>query len=428
MMQLDRPSIAEPRDLADRYRLVRAQTEALCQSLAPEDFVIQSMPAASPVKWHLAHTSWFFETFVLVPNLPTYRPFHPNFNFLFNSYYETVGPRWPRPHRGLLSRPTVQEVFAYRRHVDEHMARLGQAGHEESASVVRLGLNHEQQHQELILTDLKHAWSFNPLHPALPGRRSTPSVCPVSPAWLSFPEGLVEIGHAGTGFAFDFAFDNEMPRHRVFVPAFALANRLVTNADYLTFMHEGGYDRPDLWLSDGWAARNTHDWSAPLYWRRADAGWQTYTLHGVVPLHPNEPVCHLSYYEADAFARWAGARLPTEAEWEVAAASVTMAGHFLESDRLHPAPCPAADDVGPLVQMFGDVWQWTQSPYVGYPGYRPSAGALGEYNGKFMCNQMVLRGASCATPRSHARVTYRNFFPPEARWQFSGLRLAKDLA
>jgi ergothioneine biosynthesis protein EgtB len=412
--------------LAAHYRGVRRTTELLCEPLHPEDYVVQSMPEASPVKWHLAHTAWFFETFVLTPHLPGYRPFHPDFAFLFNSYYEAVGPRLPRPQRGLLSRPTVAEVFRYRSYVDEHVAELFGLAHADArrraAAAVVLGLHHEQQHQELLLTDLKHAFGSNPLRPAYRDRPPTPTAGPVKLSWEPFPEGLVGLGHGGPGFA----FDNEAPRHRVFVGAFRLASRPVTNGEYLAFLQDGGYDRPELWLSDGWAARQARGWTAPLYWEKRDGQWSVMTLAGARPLGLGEPVCHVSYYEADAFARWARARLPTEAEWETAAAAAPPAGHFLEGGRLHPSPGPAADDVGPVGQLFGDVWQWTASPYVAYPGYRPPAGALGEYNGKFMCNQLVLRGASCVTPRSHARATYRNFFPPEARWQFSGIRLARE--
>jgi ergothioneine biosynthesis protein EgtB len=412
--------------VASFYRAVRRQTEELCQPLEVEDYVIQSMPDASPVKWHLAHTSWFFETMVLTPYVPEYRPFHPEFKVLFNSYYESVGPRWSRAQRGLLSRPTVADVYRYRAHVDEQMDRLldrpdGELP-AEAAALVQLGLHHEQQHQELLLTDLKHAWAANPLHPVYRAAIAEHGERPPA-AWQPFPEELAWIGHDGDGFA----FDNESPRHRVLVPAFQLASRLVTNGEYLAFLADGGYDRPELWLSDGWAARQTHDWTAPLYWQERDGAWSSITLAGPRPLDPREPVCHVSYYEADAFARWVGGRLPTEAEWETASAPLPLAGHFLESGRFHPSAIAAAEETGPLYQMYGDVWQWTASPYVGYPGYRPVASAVGEYNGKFMCNQLVLRGASCATPRSHARRTYRNYFPPHARWQFSGIRLAKDL-
>jgi ergothioneine biosynthesis protein EgtB len=412
--------------LSARFRKVRETTEALCEPLEIEDYVVQSMPGASPVKWHLAHTSWFFETFVLARYFPNYVLHNPTFGFLFNSYYHAAGPRWPRPERGLLSRPTVAEVYRYRTHVDEHVLRLLAAPPESSfaelASAVLLGTHHEQQHQELIVTDLKHAWSANPLHPvyrpALPaGGKSPPQ------RWLTFPESIVWLGHEGEGFA----FDNEFPRHRALRDGFQLASRLATNAEYLDFVTNDGYERPELWLSDGWSVRQSAGWTEPLYWQKQGEDWFAVTLSGLRPLDPEEPVCHVSYYEADAFARWAGARLPTEAEWESAAEGAALVGHFQEAGRFHPAGAPPPEDVGPLQQLYGDVWQWTASPYTGYPGYRPLAGALGEYNGKFMCNQLVLRGASCATPRDHARRTYRNFFPPEARWQFSGVRLARDL-
>jgi ergothioneine biosynthesis protein EgtB len=420
------PAATPDATLAGFYLTVRRCTEALCEPLSVEDYVIQSMPDASPVKWHLAHTTWFFETFVLVPHLPGYRPFHPRFVELFNSYYNAVGPRYPRPQRGLLSRPTVTEVYRYRAHVDEHIDQLfrseSTALDQLVSATALLGCHHEQQHQELIVTDLKHALSANPLDPVY--REFTAPLGETVPLkWYPFPERLTEIGHDGDGFA----FDNETPRHRVFVHGYQLANRLVTNAEYLEFMADGGYQRPELWLSDGWAACQSRGWTAPLYWQEQDGAWTYFTLSGRRPVEPGEPVCHVSFYEADAFARWSGARLPTEAEWESAAVTASMAGHFLESGHFHPIAAPA-EHSGPLVQVFGDVWQWTASPYVGYPGYRPAAGALGEYNGKFMCNQLVLRGASCATPRSHARPSYRNFFPPETRWQFSGIRLAKELA
>jgi ergothioneine biosynthesis protein EgtB len=409
-----------------QYHAVRTQTEALCEPLVPEDYLLQSMPEASPVKWHLAHTSWFFETFVLSPHRPSYRPFHPHYGYLFNSYYEAVGPRWPRSQRGLLSRPTVEEVFRYRAYVDAQMGEFIDATSaevwERAAGVLVLGLNHEQQHQELIVTDLKHAWSLNPLHPvyrpALPDAAVRPAL-----SWAEVPAGCAEVGHNGDGFA----FDNESPRHPVMLFGAQLASRLTSNGEYQAFIDDGGYERPELWLSDGWAVRQARGWEAPLYWNREGAAWHVITLAGLQPLMPEAPVCHVSFYEADAFARWTGRRLPTEEEWEVAVAGTAIAGHFLEGGRFQPATTLAPEDCGHLRQLYGDLWQWTASPYIAYPGYRPASGALGEYNGKFMCNQFVLRGASCATPRSHARLTYRNFYPPDARWQFTGIRLAEDL-
>ncbi len=402
-----------------RYEQVRHFTERLCAPLAIEDYVVQSMPDVSPAKWHLAHTTWFFETFVLAAARPDYRPFHPRYCYLFNSYYNAVGERYARPRRGLLSRPTVDEIYRYRAHVDAAMGDLLADEPPPLAGVIELGLHHEQQHQELILTDLKHVFSCNPLWPAY--QEPPPSTSAVAPelGWVTYPEGLGWVGHDGPAFA----FDNETPRHRVFLAGFQLATRPVTNEEYLAFLADDGYRRPELWLSDGWNTVCAQGWEAPLYWERLDDGWWSFTLNGLQPLAPAEPVCHLSYYEADAFARWAGARLPSEAEWERAAADAAPDGGFVEDGRLHPAP--AAGDG--LRQMLGDVWEWTSSPYGPYPGFRPVDGALGEYNGKFMCNQMVLRGGSCATSRSHIRPTYRNFFPPDARWQFSGLRLARDL-
>jgi ergothioneine biosynthesis protein EgtB len=398
--------------------------------LSPEDYVVQSMPEASPVKWHLAHTTWFFETFVLARFLPDYRPFHPQFGFLFNSYYNAVGERLARGKRGLLTRPTVEEVFRYRHQVDEHVRRLLDGADaklgERLAPVVVLGCNHEQQHQELLLTDLLHAFADNPLRPAYRSAGADTAAEPQAAtpplAWSDYLAGLRWIGHEGD----DFAFDNEAPRHRVFVESFQLASRLSTCGEYRAFIEDGGYRRPELWLSDGWAACQAGSWAAPLYWEQQEGHWWQMTLAGMSPLREAEPVCHVSYYEADAFARWSGARLPTEAEWESASLDLPLQGNLLDSDRLRPAALAAGANGSCPVQLFGDVWEWTASPYTAYPGYRAPAGALGEYNGKFMVNQMVLRGGSCATPRSHLRRTYRNFFPPEARWQFSGIRLARD--
>jgi ergothioneine biosynthesis protein EgtB len=414
------PTAAESSStLLRRYRGIRQRTLDLCATLETEDYVVQSMPDASPVRWHLAHTTWFFETFVLARAEPDHRPFHPAFRDLFNSYYNRVGEPFPRAQRGTLSRPTVREVLAYRAHVDARMEELLAAGvGAEVAARVELGHNHEEQHQELILTDVKHAFAANPVRPALRERPADRVREAVPAAWVEFGEGVREIGHDGPGFA----FDNERPRHRVFTAAFALASRAATSGEFARFIADRGYERPELWLSDGWNVVQHRGWRAPLYWEERGGAWWTYTLAGDRLVAMDEPVCHVSYFEADAFARWAGARLPTEAEWEVAAAEQPAAGHFLDPDRLHPAPATA----GPgLRQMLGDVWEWTQSQYVAYPGYRPWEGEVGEYNGKFMCNQFVLRGGSCATPAGHVRATYRNFFPPDARWQFAGVRLAR---
>ena len=411
--------------LAD-FQAVRRQTETLAEPLEPEDFVVQSMPDASPVKWHLAHTSWFFETFVLSSVLPGYQPRYPQYNFLFNSYYNAIGERIARDRRGLLSRPTIGEVRRYRREIDSRMEDwLGSADDRAIgaiSSTLILGMHHEQQHQELILTDLKHAFASNPLRPIYRERDPDEFGTATPIRWTSYGAGVRQVGHQGDGFA----FDNETPRHSEFVESFELASRPSTNAEYVAFLEAGGYDRPEHWLSDGWAARKARGWMSPLYWERAGDRWMTMTLAGMTEVRPDEPVTHVSFYEADAFARWSNARLATEAEWEVASSTRAIEGNFLEAGRYHPSPSTAVEDG--LSQMYGDVWEWTRSPYSPYPGYRAAAGALGEYNGKFMCNQMVLRGGSCATPRSHIRATYRNFFGPEARWQFSGIRLARDVA
>lgn len=418
-------------NLLHRYRQVRTLTRSLCDGLEHEDMVVQSMPDVSPTKWHLAHTSWFFETFVLTPHLDGYTPFDPAYAFLFNSYYVQAGERHCRTQRGLLSRPTVSDVLRYRAHVDERMERLlgsPMAQEPDVYGLVELGLNHEQQHQELLLTDIKHVFSVNPLRPAYRAGSPQPSAAHIATQtaaqtaarWMAFEEGVHWIGHGGEGFA----FDNEGPRHRVFLEAFALGSRLVTNAEYRAFMADGGYRRAELWLSLGWATVQAQQWSRPFYWEHADGEDRCFTLAGLQALEPDEPVTHLSYFEADAYARWAGARLPSEAEWEVAARQAPAQGNFVESGALHPSAAPAGEG---LQQMFGDVWEWTRSPYDAYPGFAPAAGAVGEYNGKFMCNQFVLRGGSCATAQSHIRPTYRNFFPPEATWQFTGLRLARDI-
>ncbi len=420
---------AEARSELAAYRGVRRATEALAEPLAIEDQVVQTCPEVSPTKWHRAHTSWFFETFLLVPHLQGYRPFHPLFAYLFNSYYNAVGGQHPRSRRGLLSRPTVAEVAAYRRHVDDGMEALLEGADGELlarlAPVLALGRNHEQQHQELLLTDIKHVLGDNPLRPAyreLPPPTPLPGSEPPAPppAWLELPGGVVEIGHAGDGFA----FDNEGPRHEELLRPVRLASRLVTAGEYLAFIADGGYRRPELWLSDGWDTVRRRGWTAPLYWEPGEGrdDWFLYTLGGRRELDPLEPVAHVSFYEADAYARWAGARLPLEQEWETAAGVEAIEGNFVEDGLLHPRTAAGEG----LLQMYGDLWEWTASPYRPYPGYRPAAGALGEYNAKFMCNQMVLRGGSCATPRDHIRRTYRNFFGPEARWQFTGIRLARE--
>jgi len=409
--------------LADRYAHVRAQTVALTMPLSAEDQTVQSMPDASPAKWHQAHTTWFFETFLLAQQQPDYQPFDPLFGYLFNSYYEAVGPRRARPARGLVTRPSLSEVRAYRRHVDQAMGELlaGPAGDDPAVqALVELGLAHEEQHQELILMDVLHLFAQMPGHPAYRLSAPAPLADPGAMGFVAFDGGLVDIGHAGD----DFSFDNERPRHRVWLEPYRLADRLVTNGEWVAFIEYGGYARPELWLSDGWALVKAEGWAHPIYWVDEEAGgWREMTLLGLAPLDPHAPVSHLSHYEADAYARWAGKRLPTEAEWEHAAAALDAAEGGLDLERL--SPTPAGDGPG-LRQMFGTLWQWTSSAYLAYPGFQPGAGAVGEYNGKFMMSQMVLRGGCCATPKGHARGTYRNFFYPHQRWMFSGLRLAED--
>ncbi|MGH9585837.1 MAG: ergothioneine biosynthesis protein EgtB [Acidobacteriaceae bacterium] len=406
-------------DLIERYGSVRRKTEGLCEPLTPEDMMVQSCADASPVKWHLAHTTWFFETFLLSEFLPGYQPFHPDFRWLFNSYYNAVSEQPLKQLRGAFSRPSLNQILAYRASVDSAMDRLLQSPLPVQAERrIVLGLNHEQQHQELLAYDIKHAFWSNPLHPAYrEGALPVGATQPVE--WIGHDGGLTEIGYQGSGFC----FDNEQPRHRIYLQPFELASRLSTCGEYLEFMRDGGYERPELWLSEGWDTMRAQQWRAPLYWFEEDGAWRVFTLRGGVDLRDllATPVCHISYFEADAFARWAGKRLPTEGEWETAAAGLPVEGNFLESGLLHPSAAKAGDGLG---QMFGDVWEWTASAYLSYPGYAALPGALGEYNGKFMSNKMVLRGGSAVTPASHIRSTYRNFFPPASRWQFCGVRLA----
>ncbi|WP_051231802.1 ergothioneine biosynthesis protein EgtB [Stutzerimonas azotifigens] len=418
------PALDQLEHLLACYRQVRATSEALCAPLSAEDHVVQSMPDVSPPKWHLAHVSWFFEAFLLRPYLNGYRPLDEAYDHLFNSYYETHGTPFPRARRGLISRPGTLEVYQFRAHVDEAMEQLlSRPPVEHAGEIVRrveLGLQHEQQHQELLLMDIKHILAQNPLHPVYRDDLSPPPLGHEHLRWLGYAGGIYNIGHGGEGFAFDC----ERPRHREFVEPFQLASRPATNGEYLSFIADGGYARSDLWLSDGWAQVIQGGWHAPLYWQRRDDAWHEMTLGGLRPLDLDAPVCHLSFYEADAYARWSGARLPTEAEWEVAANGLAVRGNFLESDHLQPVAAEPEGE-GPL-QLFGDVWEWTGSAYRPYPGFRPLEGTLGEYNGKFMSGQMVLRGGCCATPESHIRSSYRNFFQPAMRWQFAGVRLARE--
>ena len=423
-------AVAGTSDPAARFAAVRARSLALAAPLTAEDCQVQSMPDASPVKWHLAHVTWFWETFLLERFEPDHRPFDAAFRVLFNSYYQGIGEQAPRLARGLVSRPSLDTVVRYRRSVDERMAALLDARGEEPAiaALVALGLQHEQQHQELILTDVKHALSFSPADNGYAKRWPIAPVGPQPVRWFEHAGGLVEMGH-DADLDGPFAFDNETPRHTAFTQPFAIASRPATYGDYLAFMEDGGYARPELWLSLGWDWVRAGQRTAPLYWRRAGDAWLQHTLQGTVATDPNTPVCHLSLFEADAFARWSGARLPSELEWELAArAAGTPAAHgnFADRGAFHPMPqeAPALDAP---VQLWGDVWEWTRSAYSPYPGFRSAPGAVGEYNGKFMCSQTVLRGGSCATPAGHVRASYRNFFPPEAQWQFSGVRLARDV-
>ena len=405
--------------LRSKYTGIRDRTMALAAPLSAEDCCAQSMPDTSPVKWHLGHTSWFFETFVLERYEARFQPVHADFRMLFNSYYNAIGEKHPRPQRGLLTRPPLAVIQDYRRDVDARMQRLLDRPEQDGTlhALTLLGLNHEQQHQELILTDIKHLLSRSPLQPcyAVPG--TDPAVPAAALEWHDFAGGIAEIGHAGEAFC----YDNESPRHREYLQAYQLASRLVTNAEYLQFVAAGGYRDPGLWLAEGWDWRSANQRSHPLYWLASDDGWREFTLAGVQSLDPGLPVVHVSYYEADAYARWAGARLPTEAEWENAASRHAIGGNFADNNRFHPAAAASG-----LAQLYGDAWEWTQSSYSPYPGYRPAPGAVGEYNGKFMVNQYVLRGGSCATPAAHIRPSYRNFFPAPTCWQFSGIRLARD--
>lgn len=421
------PAVSSPTraSLLERYRAVRSFSHTLCEPLVAEDFVIQSMPDVSPTKWHLAHTSWFFETFLLQEAYSGYKSLDDSYAYLFNSYYNAVGKQFSRPHRGMLSRPTVAQVMAYREYVDRHMEELLDDGQpelpEKLESVVEIGLHHEQQHQELIVTDIKHVLSVNPLYPVYTDDTPQPNPSVPEHEWVASDGGVVSIGHKGDGFA----YDNEDPRHDVLLRPFKVGSRLITCGEYIAFIEDGGYMRPEFWLSEGWSTINSEGWEAPLYWEKRDGEWYHYTLSGFRPVESSEPVTHVSYFEADAYAMWRGLRLPTEAEWETAAGDTPIEGNFVESGLCHPAPVSDGDDGG-LSQLYGDVWEWTCSSYSAYPGYKAAPGALGEYNGKFMCNQYVLRGGSCATSQTHMRRTYRNFFPADARWQFSGIRLADD--
>jgi ergothioneine biosynthesis protein EgtB len=417
------PSRSSYETLVAKLAETRRLSLELAEPLTPEDMTVQPMDDASPTKWHLAHVTWFFEQFILKEHLVGYEAFDDTFNYCFNSYYESQGPRQPRPRRGMLTRPSSERVFAYRAHVDDALTRLGANSlTPEVARLIEIGINHEQQHQELLLTDILALFAANPLRPAYRTRRPRPAVdAPDAMDWIEFAGGIGKVGHDGNGFA----WDNEAPRHEALIRPFRLANRLVTNAEWLEFIADGGYRTPSLWLADGWNTVNREGWCAPLYWEEHDGRWLAMSLEGLQPVDLPAPVDHVSYYEADAFARWAGKRLPTEFEWEVAAEGLTLTGNSLATRAFRPLQ--AETRTGGLQQMFGDVWEWTQSAYLPYPGYQPPAGALGEYNGKFMVSQQVLRGGSCATPEGHTRATYRNFFYPHQRWQFVGLRLASEI-
>jgi ergothioneine biosynthesis protein EgtB len=430
-------SSARADSLLARFHQIRNFTTTLCANLEPEDFVVQSIPDVSPTKWHLAHTTWFFETFILKKFVSGYHADVPDYAYLFNSYYNAAGDMHRRDLRGLISRPTVREAQRYRSSIDAHIDNLLSGADEnlidEIEPILILGFHHEQQHQELLITDIKHVFAQNPLYPVFREGRDAALRRPDGAAptrrpyqFIDFQETTVQIGHDGDGFA----YDNEGPRHRALVSAFSLASRSVTNGEYLQFIEDDGYGRAEFWLSLGWMTVNEQHWRAPLYWMKRDGAWWNFTLSGFRPVDKSEPVTHVSYFEADAYANWAGARLPTEFEWERAASDCPIEGNFVENEAFHPRPAedrqPASLPNSRLQQMFGDVWEWTRSAYSPYPGYRAAPGALGEYNGKFMCNQYVLRGGSCATSRTHIRRTYRNFFQPEKRWQFTGIRLARD--
>ncbi|MCV6638334.1 ergothioneine biosynthesis protein EgtB [Candidatus Albibeggiatoa sp. nov. NOAA] len=418
-------TLLEREQLWRDYQATRQVTETICKPLEIEDYVIQTMPEASPAKWHLAHVTWFFEAFLLKPYLPNYKEFNQGFHFIFNSYYQQLGVMHPRAKRGCLSRPTVAEIYQYRAYVDEQMQQLiDKIGEQpEIQKRILIGLNHEQQHQELFFTDIKYNLSANPLYPVYRDDLTpVPQVSASTQQWHNFDAGMYQIGNNAEN---EYIFDNEYPAHQQYVDAFQLSSRLVTNGEYIEFIEDNGYQRPEFWLADAWTTIQQQQWQAPLYWEKRDEQWWHFTLAGLQPVDKNAPVCHVSYFEADAFASWAGARLPTEFEWEVAAQSLPLTGNFYEADYLQPTP--AAADSNGLQQMYGDVWEWTRSPYVAYPKYRPAKGAIGEYNGKFMCNQFVLRGGSCATSENHIRLTYRNFFYPHERWQFKGFRLAQDV-
>jgi len=417
--------------LRDRFQQIRKFTSALCAGLEPEDCVVQSMPDVSPTKWHLAHTTWFFETFILKKFVPGYRAEIPEYAYLFNSYYNAAGDMHRRDLRGFISRPTVSQAQRYRASIDSHIDDLLSSADEslldEIEPILVLGVHHEQQHQELLITDIKHVFAQNPLYPVFRrGRdgalRRPDAAAPRPCQFVEFEQTVAEIGHDGDGFA----YDNEGPRHQALVSAFSLATRPVTNGEYIAFIEDNGYNRPEFWLSLGWMTVNEQRWNAPLYWTKRDGAWWNFTLSGLRLVDPSEPVTHVSYFETDAYANWAGARLPTEFEWERASLDCPLEGNFVEDQSFHPRPMSRSGNDLQLDQMFGDVWEWTRSAYSPYPGYRAAPGALGEYNGKFMCNQYVLRGGSCATSRTHIRRSYRNFFQPEKRWQFTGIRLARD--